>query len=89
MKQGNEHRERNTDAERGEFSQAVNRFEKAVQDLVTVTTGELSTRATSVIEETTKRLEMELKVRRASGGDQEAADEYERRYHRHQARPQL
>lgn len=81
---------RNSESEpspdKGEFSQAMGRLEKAVAELVTVTTGQLSNRATSVIEETTRRLEMELKLKKATEDDPDAAEEYDRRHKRHRSR---
>lgn len=46
--------------QRGEFQQAVERLEKAVQDLVGSATSEFSERATSFIDETTSKLEREF-----------------------------
>lgn len=58
----------------GEFSAAMERLEKAVQEIVTVTTGQFSERATGLINETSKRLEMELRLRRVA--EDEAAEEH-------------
>lgn len=44
----------------GEFQQAVDRFEEAVQDLVGSATNEFSDRATNFLNETTAKLEREL-----------------------------
>ncbi len=46
--------------ERGEFQQAVERLEKAVQELVGSATSEFSERATSFIDETTSKIEREF-----------------------------
>jgi len=58
----------------GEFAVAMERLEKAVQEIVTVTTGQFSERATGLINETSKRLEMELRLRRVA--ENEAAEEH-------------
>jgi len=50
----------------GEFTAAMSRLEKAVQEIVTVTTGQLSERAATLIDDTTQRLESELRLRRAT-----------------------
>lgn len=70
----------------GEFSNAMSRLEKAVQDLVTVTTGELGDRATSVINETSKRLEAEFRLKRATGDDPDKDESHVRRRRRHRNR---
>lgn len=69
-----------------EFSQAMNRLEKAVQDLVSVTAGELGGRATSLIDETSKRLEAELRLKKASGNDPEQEERQARRHRRRRYR---
>lgn len=53
-------RDRGRRQNRGEFQQAVERLEKAVQDLVGSVTSEFSERATSFIDETTSKLEREF-----------------------------
>lgn len=50
----------------GEFSAAMARLEKAVQEIVTVTTGQFSDRAASLLDDTSKRLESELRLRRVT-----------------------
>ena len=52
-----------------EFSDAIGRLEQAVQELVAVTAGELSDRATTLLDETSKRLEDELRFRRTTGDE--------------------
>lgn len=69
-----------------DFSQAMGRLEKAVQDLVTVTTGELGERATSVINETSKRLESELRLKRATGDDLDKDEVHVSRRRKHRQR---
>jgi phage shock protein PspC (stress-responsive transcriptional regulator) len=69
-----------------DFSQAMGRLEKAVQDLVTVTTGELGERATSVINETSKRLEAELRLKRATGDDLDTDEVHVSRRRKHRQR---
>ena len=51
-----------------EFQQAVDRLEKAVQDLVGSATSEFSERATSFLNETTTRLEREFRSARGDRG---------------------
>jgi len=51
--------------ESGDFQQAVDRLEKAVQDLVGSATNEFSDRATTFLNETTAKLEMEFSGRRS------------------------
>ena len=69
-----------------EFSQAMNRLENAVQDLVSVTAGQLGDRATALIDETSKRLEAELRLKRASEDDPEVEEQVERRHQRRRSR---
>ena len=69
-----------------EFTQAMNRLEKAVQDLVSVTAGQLGDRATQLIDETSKRLEAELRLKRASEEDPEVEVHAERRRRRRRSR---
>ena len=66
----------------GEFTAAMNRLEKAVAEIVTVATGQLSDRATTLLDDTSRRLEAELRLRRVSD-DEEAL---ERRQQRHERR---
>ena len=65
-----------------EFTQAMNRLENAVQDLVSVTTGQLGDRATKLIDETSKRLEAELRLKKATEDDPEEEGRTERRHRR-------
>ncbi|MEE4283529.1 MAG: hypothetical protein V2I41_16425, partial [Pseudomonadales bacterium] len=46
-----------------EFSAAMARLEKAVAEIVTTTTGQLSDRATTLLDDTATRLEAELRFR--------------------------
>ena len=81
------HRSKNSSQGSGpDFSQAMGRLEKAVQDLVTVTTGELGERATSVINETSKRLESELRLKRATGDDLDKDEVHVSRRRKHRQR---
>ena len=69
--------DRRADDPNAPFAQAVNRLETAVQELVGVTAGQLSDRASTLIEDTTKRLEAELRFRKYA--DEEDMDEMSRR----------
>lgn len=80
---------RNQSGSGSEFSQAMSRLEQAVQNLVTVTTGELGERATSVINETSKRLEAELRLKRATGKDPNQDAAQDRRSRRNRTRHQF
>ena len=64
-----EERDRSAGANDGDFSAAVQRLEKAVQEIVTVTTGQAIDRATTLLDDTTKRLEAELRLRRVRGNE--------------------
>lgn len=66
----------------------MERFEKAVQDLVSATAGHLGHRATSLIDETSKRLESEARLRRVSD-DPHAERRHSRRRRRHRSRHRL
>ena len=68
-----------------EFSASMARLETAVQDLVTVTAGQLGERATSLIDDTSKRLEAELRLRRVTD-DPEQDERHKRRRRRHRSR---
>ena len=72
--------------EQRDFSAAMSRLEQAVQGLVDVTTEELSERATSLIDDTSRRIESELKVRRASKDSPDLEQRFERRRRRHRLR---
>jgi len=80
-------REDNTAPAR-EITAAVERFEKAVQDLVSATAGHLGDRATNLIDETSKRLEAEVRLKRASS-DPGAERRQSRRRRRHRSRHRL
>ena len=89
MKDPNDPSSRNQrGSDEGEFSSAMTRLEKAVQELVSVATGELSDRATSVLNETSKHLESELRMRKMTGEgpDAERARERRRRRYRYRRR---
>ncbi len=72
--------------DKGEFSAAMSRLEGAVAELVNVTTGQLSDRATNLIDDTSKRLEAELRLRRAEQKDPEIERNRDRRQRRHRHR---
>ena len=84
--EGERQSQRSDSSGKGEFSDAMSRLEKAVQDLVTVTAGELGERATSVINETSKRLEAELRLNINTGEDPEQSEQQQRRRRRHRNR---
>ncbi|NKB97548.1 MAG: PspC domain-containing protein [Pseudomonadales bacterium] len=71
-----------------DFSVAMTRLEKAVQELVTATTGEITDRATSLLDDTSKRLESELRLKRVADEhpEEQPAHEQRRRRHRHRHR---
>ena len=69
-----------------EFSAAMSRLEKAVQELVTATTGEITERATSLLDETSKRLESEIRLKKVEDAHPEEVSEHERRRKRHRTR---
>jgi len=77
---------RNTSADSNEFSVAVGRLEKAVQDLLSATTGQISERATSLLDDTSKRLESELRLNRFGGSSDESEHRRSRRRRRHRHR---
>ncbi len=54
------------------------RLEKAVQELVSVTAGELGGRATTLIEDTSKRLEAELRLKRVAEDPEEQSEQEQR-----------
>jgi len=76
----------NTSAHSNEFSVAVSRLEKAVQDLLSATTGQISERATSLLDDTSKRLESELRLNRFGGSSDESEHRRSRRRRRHRHR---
>ncbi len=55
------------------------RLEKAVAEVVATTTGQLSERATNLLDDTATRLEAELRFRRDSGNPDDAAERMARR----------
>ncbi len=68
-----------------EFSAAMARLEKAVSEIVTVATGQLSDRATTLLDDTSRRLEAELRLRRVAE-DPEEWEQLDRRQQRHARR---
>ena len=64
-------RRRSAGVEGNEFTDAMARLEKAVQEVVSVTTGQLSERATSLLNDTSARLEEELRLRRVADDPEE------------------
>ena len=69
-----------------EFSAAMSRLEKAVQELVSATTGEITDRATSLLDETSKRIESEIRLKKVEEAHPEGADANKRRRRRHRQR---
>lgn len=65
--------------ESSEFSAAMARLEKAVAEVVSTTTGQLSERATSLLDDTATRLEAELRFRREPENPDEAGERISRR----------
>ena len=78
--------EKGTEAEKENFSAAMNRLESAVEELVSVTTGELGSRATNLIEDTTKRIEAELRLKKVAEEDPETEARFERKRRRQRSR---
>jgi len=72
----------------GDFSAAMSRLESAVQEIVSVTTGQLTERATSLLDDTSKRLESELRLRRVTD-DPEVEKSQARRRRRSRYRHRL
>jgi len=70
----NSNRQSARSGDSGEFSAAMARLEKAVQEIVSVTTDQLSERATSLLDDTTQRLESELRIRRVTDSPDVEAD---------------
>jgi phage shock protein C len=60
----------------------MTRLEKAVAEIVTVATGQLSERAATLLDDTSRRLEAEIRLRRVS----DDVEEVERRQERHDQR---
>ena len=86
MKQTRRPNRNQSSQEQEDFSQAVNRFESAVQELVSATAGELSDRVTNLINDTTTRLESELRVKRMAADDVDAEENLSRRQRRRSQR---
>lgn len=62
------------------------RLEKAVQKLVTTTTGEITERATSLLDETSKRIEAEVRLKRVVDEHPGEEASHARRRRRHKSR---
>ena len=60
--------ESNNTGDKGDFQQSVARLERAVQDFVSSATGQISDKASQVIDETAERLEREVRDRGPDGG---------------------
>ncbi|MEM7078918.1 MAG: PspC domain-containing protein [Pseudomonadota bacterium] len=69
-----------------DFTDAMTRLESAVQELVGATTDQLSQRATKIIDDTSKRIEAEIRMRNAVDDDEEVVAQAEQRKHRRQHR---
>lgn len=87
MKDREHSREDADQRDKADFKAAMSRLEKAVQEVVNVTTEELSDRATNLIDDTSKRLEAELRLRRVETEspdvEQSSARRRQRRHNRH------
>ncbi len=77
-----DHRRSRRRRDRGEFSAAMDRLEKAVSDVVDATTDELSGRARTLLDDAGKRVEAELRLRRMSGDSPEDRMDNRRRRRR-------
>ena len=64
----------------------MSRLEKAVQELVTATTGEITDRATSLLDETSKRIESEVRLKKVEEAHPDEASAHERRRRKHRQR---
>ncbi len=82
MKDREHSREDADQRDKADFKAAMSRLEKAVQEVVNVTTEELSDRATNLIDDTSKRLEAELRLRRAESESPDVEQSSERRRRR-------
>lgn len=93
----NEHRNEDTDkpppsgrqTDNGDFSAAMARLEKAVSEIVSVATGQLSERATTLLDDTSQRLEAELRLRQTTEDTDEVDRRQQRRDHRRRVRHRL
>ncbi len=72
--------------EKGDFSLARERLEKAVQELVTAATGEITDRVTALLDDTSKRLESEIRLKRVAEEHPEELNAHEQRRRRHRHR---
>jgi len=75
----------NSGPDSSDFSDAVARLEKSVQELVSVAKDQTFDKATRFIDETSKRIESELRFSRVSdeGADEDREHRRRRRRHRH------
>ncbi len=71
-----------------EFSAAMTRLEKAVSEIVTTTTGQLSDRATTLLDDTATRLEAELRFRQTTD-EPDSSERAARRRSRNKGRHRL
>ncbi|MCR9258492.1 MAG: PspC domain-containing protein [Pseudomonadaceae bacterium] len=71
-----------------EFSAAMARLERAVSEIVTTTTGQLSDRATTLLDDTATRLEAELRFRQTSDSP-DSSERAARRRSRNKGRHRL
>ncbi len=72
-----------------EFAAAMARLEKAVGEVVKVTTDQLSERATTLLDDTSRRLEAELRLKRVSESNPQIEQDRERRSRRRSARHRM
>lgn len=88
MNDNENHRNERADKRRdgSDFSVAMSRLEKAVQELVSATTGEITDRASSLLDETSKRIESEVRLKRVEEAHPEERPAHERRRRRHRHR---
>ncbi len=89
MKQPESNSRRDEYSDSSEFSAAMTRLEKAMQEVVSVTTGQLSERATSLLNDTSARLEAELRLRRVADDPDEMDRRQARRSRRNRYRHRI
>ena len=65
-------------AANGDFSSAMARLEKALSEVVSEATGQVSERATTLLNDTSRRLESELRLRRSADAQDTAARRQQR-----------
>ncbi|XOV82034.1 MAG: PspC domain-containing protein [bacterium] len=88
MKDRNSYNSSSRSSQSSEFSAAMARLEKAVAEIVTTTTGQLTDRATTLLDDTANRLEAELRFRKATD-DPEVGERMARRRSRNSGRHRL